>query len=131
MRRFLFAFCLLATFQLFLATCGRTEHEQGKNLYLTHCANCHFDQGEGLRRLMPPLAGSDYLRDRPADVVRGIRYGMEGMMEVNGVLYNDRMPGNRELSEFQIVNIVNYINQAWGNDYGMVTVPEVRIWLAE
>ncbi len=50
---------------------------------------------------------------------------------VNGKTYNHEMPGNKELSEFQIVNIVNYINQAWGNDYGSITVEDSRRWLEE
>jgi len=111
--------------------CGKTEHQQGRNLYLQHCAGCHFETGEGLRQLMPPLAGSDYLEKYPAEVVRGIRRGMSGDMVVNGVTYNHEMPGNKELSEFQIVNIVNYINQAWGNDYGNITVEQSREWLQE
>jgi hypothetical protein len=80
---------------------------------------------------MPPLAGSDYLRDKPREVVRGIRYGMKGEIVVNGVSYDEVMPGNVDLSEFQIVNIVNYINQAWGNDYGRITVEQTRAWLKE
>ena len=80
---------------------------------------------------MPPLAGSDYLKNRPRDVVRGIRYGMKGPIVVNGITYDEVMPGNQDLSEFQIVNIVNYINQAWGNDYGRITVEETRRWLKE
>ncbi len=131
MRRYFFAFIVLAGLLTLLVGCGQTEHVQGRSLYLTHCANCHFEEGQGLRQLMPPLAGADYLRDRPREVVRGIRHGMEGPLEVNGVVYNAQMPANPDLTEFQIVNIMNYINQAWGNDYGMVTVQEVRDWLAE
>ena len=111
--------------------CGQTQHLQGKNLYTEHCNNCHLEQGQGLRQLIPPLAGADYLAERPADVVRGIRYGMNGPMVVNGLTYNYPMPGNIELSEFQIVNIMNYINTAWGNDLPLVTVAEVRQWLDE
>jgi mono/diheme cytochrome c family protein len=110
-------------------SCGQTERLQGRALYAEHCGNCHMDGGEGLRQLIPPLAGADYLRDNPEAVVKGIRYGMEGPMLVNGVIYNQPMPGNKELSEFQIVNIVNYINQAWGNDYGTITVEDTRKWL--
>ena len=121
----------LIVLTLCLAACGKTEHLQGRALYLTHCNNCHLEEGQGLRQLIPPLAGSDYLAERPGDVVRGIRHGMEGPMVVNGVTYDHPMPGNIELSEFQIVNIVNYINQAWGNDYPPVTVTGVREWLAE
>ncbi|MEO0732225.1 MAG: cytochrome c [Bacteroidota bacterium] len=112
-----------------LLACGKTDHGQGRNLYEQHCANCHMEDGNGLRQLIPPLARADYLRENPREVVRGIRYGMNGPMIVNGVPYNQPMPGNEELSEFQIVNIVNYINQAWGNDYGGITVTEAREWL--
>lgn len=128
---------LLIYWTLFIAllalpqACGKTEHLQGQNLYLQHCSSCHFETGEGLRQLMPPLAGSDYLKNYPAEVVRGIRRGMSGEMVVNGQTYDHEMPGNKELSDFQIVNIVNYINQAWGNDYGNITVEQSRKWLAE
>lgn len=132
MLRSLLYFGLLATLLLALATCGKTEHLQGKALYTTNCANCHMEDGKGLRKLIPPLAGAaGYLQDDPATVVRGIRHGMNGPMVVNGIEYNYPMLGNLELSEFQIVNIVNYINQAWGNDYGTITVAQTRDWLAE
>ncbi len=132
MRRSLFSLALLGSL-LFVAisACGKTDHLQGKAIYVKHCANCHLDQGQGLRRLIPPLAGADYLRERPADVVRGIRHGMEGPMVVNGVTYNYQMPANQDLTEFQIVNVVNYINTAFGNSNPLITVPEARTWLAE
>lgn len=125
---YVFVFC---TILLAPQACGKTEHLQGRNLYLQHCAGCHFENGQGLRQLMPPLAGSDYLENHPDLVVRGIRRGMSGEMVVNGKTYNHEMPGNKELSEFQIVNIVNYINQAWGNDYGSITVNDYRTWMEE
>ncbi|WP_157974258.1 c-type cytochrome [Lewinella sp. IMCC34183] len=129
-RTLLLSLTLCTLLLLCVLGCGKTEHLQGRNLYLEHCANCHFEEGQGLGLLIPPLAGADYLRDNPAAVVQGIRHGMEGPMVVNGETYNEAMPANIELSEFQIVNIVNYINQAWGNDYGLVTVEETRRWLS-
>lgn len=129
--RFLIALTLVVSLLLLPQACGKTEHQQGHNLFDQHCANCHMEEGEGLRQLIPPLAGSDYLKQNQGAVVRGIRKGMTGEMVVNGKTYNQPMPGNKELSEFQIVNIVNYINQAWGNDYGQVTVAQARGWLAE
>jgi len=127
--RSLIALTLLLIVLILPQACGKTEHVQGHALYDQHCANCHMEEGEGLRKLIPPLAGADYLRENPAAVVRGMRYGMKGPMVVNGVTYNQPMPANGELSEFQIVNIANYINQAWGNDYGEVTVAQAREWL--
>ena len=32
---------------------------QGKQLYTTHCSNCHQENGDGLGKLFPPLAKSD------------------------------------------------------------------------
>ncbi|MCP9235324.1 cytochrome c [Lewinella sp. JB7] len=130
MRRFALLSLTACVILLLGFACGQTEHLQGKALYATHCSNCHLDEGQGLRQLIPPLAGSDYLRERPADVVRGIRHGMAGPMLVNGVTYDHPMPANVDLTDFQIVNIVNYINTAWGNQYDLVTVSEVRSWLS-
>jgi mono/diheme cytochrome c family protein len=112
-------------------SCGKPDTTQGRNLYLTNCSNCHLDEGQGLRQLIPPLAGADYLRENPREVVRGIRYGMEGPMVVNGVTYNHVMPGNKELTPTQITNLVNYIHGAWGNDVPPVTVVQVKDWLEE
>ena len=120
---------ILAILLTGLVACGKTTHQQGHNLYDVHCSNCHMEEGIGLRQLIPPLAGSDWLRENPEAVVKGIVYGMQGPIVVNGVTYNQPMPGNRELTEFQIVNIVNYINQAWGNDYGLITVTDTREWM--
>lgn len=130
MRRYLLLLLpLIAPFAPF--ACGKTDNAQGRVLYDQHCANCHMEDGKGLRRLIPPLAGADYLRENPREVVRGMRYGMKGPLVVNGITYNQPMPGNAELSEFQIVNIANYINGAWGNDGPDITVGEVRRWLAQ
>lgn len=129
--RIFISLIVLVSLWLLPQACGKTERLQGHNLYDQHCANCHMEEGEGLRQLIPPLAGSDYLKQNQGAVVRGIRHGMAGEMVVNGKTYNQPMPGNIELSEFQIVNIVNYINQAWGNDYGEITVTQTREWLAE
>ncbi|CAH1000249.1 hypothetical protein LEM8419_01398 [Neolewinella maritima] len=131
MLRSLLAFFTLLTTLLLLASCGKTAHLQGKALYVTHCNNCHLEEGQGIRQLIPPLAGADYLRDHPVEVVRGIRHGMQGPMVVNGVTYNHEMPGNIELTEFQIVNILNYVHTSWGNDVPLVTVEQVRGYLAE
>ena len=131
MLRSLLSFATLATLLWVATACGQTEHLQGKALYVTHCNNCHLEEGQGLRALIPPLAGADYLAQHPKETVQGIRRGMNGPMIVNGVTYDHEMPGNKELTEFQIVNIMNYINTAWGNDYPLVTVAEVRTWLDE
>lgn len=85
-----------------------------------------MDSGKGLGALIPPLAGSDWLRDGQNQLACLIKNGMEGPIVVNDTTYNQPMPGVEGISEFQIANIVNYINQAWGNDYGIISVASVR-----
>ena len=108
------------------AACDREPYPQGKNLYAVHCANCHMADGTGLGGNIPPLAGADYLRDRQEMIACLIRHGSMDTVTVNGTVYDAPMPGVPRLSEFQIANIINYVNHAWGNDYGFVTVEPIR-----
>ncbi len=94
-------------------------------LYQTKCANCHMEQGQGLRQLIPPLAQADYLA-RTAELACIIRYGMQGEVTVNGVIYNQPMPDNPDLNETDIANLINYIRNEWGNEYPYVSVEEVK-----
>lgn len=112
--------------------CGGTDFQQGHKLYDTHCASCHMEDGSGLGQLIPPLAGADYLKENNLATACIIRYGLVDSIVVNGKQYGEQpMAGIAELSEFQIVNIMNYINQAWGNEYGFVKVADVRDQLAQ
>jgi hypothetical protein len=36
------------------------------------------------------------------------------------------MVGIPQLSDFEITNVINYINSAWGNDYGYTKITEVQ-----
>jgi mono/diheme cytochrome c family protein len=103
----------------------------GKIMYKRYCENCHLEDGLGLGELMPPLAGSDYLRDNQAELPCMIMYGMKGEIEVNGVKFNEEMPPAEDITKGQILNIINYINNAWGNDYGDWNLREVNEKLEE
>ena len=85
-----------------------------------------MDDGSGLAGNIPPLAQSDYVRQNQGQLACIIRYGMEGAIVVNGKTYQNPMAGIPQLSEFEIANIVNYINQAWENDYGYLQLKAVR-----
>ncbi|MEM9023087.1 MAG: cytochrome c, partial [Bacteroidota bacterium] len=99
---------------------------QGEQLYTNHCANCHGSQGEGLQQLIPPLAGADFLEQQPEKLACIIRYGQETPMMVNGVRYDQPMPANLELTDLQVVNLVNYIRKEWGNDLSFRSADLIR-----
>ncbi|GAB5553260.1 MAG: hypothetical protein Sapg2KO_28510 [Saprospiraceae bacterium] len=109
-----------------LNACQSQPYPQGEILYNNFCANCHMDDGSGLAGNIPPLAQADYLKNNPLEVACIINKGMTGAVEVNGQTYNQPMAAIPQLSEFEITNVINYINHAWGNDYGIVKLEDVR-----
>jgi cytochrome c551 len=120
--------CLLAV----LSGCGPThsvEEEQylvaGEELYVKHCANCHGREGEGLKRLYPPLKGSDFLINKQ-NAICIIKHGSEGPLKVNGVWYNAKMPKNKALYDLDIAQISTYIFHKWGKGKGITRVEEVK-----
>jgi cytochrome c551 len=108
-----------------------TEHKfrqyavQGRQLYEQHCANCHKADGSGLGSLIPPLAQSDYLKNKER-VLCIIRHGLNGSLIVNGVEYNQPMPANPQLTAIEIAEIATYIFNSWGNQGELVTAGQAR-----
>lgn len=120
------------TFLLFLVaflttslSCEENTYSQGKRLYTAHCANCHMEDGTGLAKLIPPLVKSDYLKVNQDLVPCIIRYGQSGEISVNGIVFDQVMPGAK-YTEIQINNMINYINTAWGNDIATVTISKTK-----
>lgn len=121
----------LALLGLSLSACQEVAFEQGKTLYTMHCKSCHMDDGSGLGANIPPLVQADYLRDNQEKLACIIRYGLADTIMVNGVQYDLPMAGIEGLTEFQIANIINYINHSWGNDYGFAKVEDLRQQLSD
>lgn len=97
---------------------------EGIFLYKNNCANCHQNKGEGLAALYPPLAGSDYLKDKKS-VICLIRYGQKGPIVVNGKHYNRPMPAQPQLSDLEIAEIVTYIYKEWAGETKITDVKTV------
>ncbi len=89
-----------------LESCNTNTFAQGEILYNNFCSNCHMVDGKGLANLIPPIVHSDYISNEDHQIACIIRYGMEGEITVNGVKYNAEMPGFKELSDFEIANII-------------------------
>ena len=106
--------------------CNTNPYLQGEALYTTYCASCHMEDGKGLKSLIPPLADSDYLKAQPLRTACIIRYGLNEPILVNGKSYDQPMDGIKALTDVEITNIINYINTAWSNDYGIVRLPDVQ-----
>jgi mono/diheme cytochrome c family protein len=99
---------------------------EGQRLYEQKCANCHQRDGTGLRKLIPPLAGADYLIKYKDNLACIVKYGLTGEIEVNGQKYNLSMPANEGLSDRHIAQIITYINNKWAGSQQRVKDEEVK-----
>ncbi|MCO5165928.1 MAG: copper-containing nitrite reductase [Planctomycetes bacterium] len=99
--------------------------EMGATIYANTCQACHMANGQGLPRVFPPLAGSDYLMADKARSIRVVIDGLQGPVTVNGVVYNSVMPPLGQLTDEEVANVVTYIRNTWGNSGDAVTPAEV------
>lgn len=89
----------------------------GAGLYNNFCASCHLAGGEGIKGVFPPLKDSDWLENKQKESIHAIKFGLKGPIKVNGVEYDNLMPA-LGLSDQEIADIMNYINNTWGNNFG-------------
>jgi mono/diheme cytochrome c family protein len=98
--------------------------DRGKVLYNDLCVTCHLADGKGVEKIFPPLAGSDYLKDNQNESIKAVKYGMSGEITVNGVVYNSVMTP-MGLTDEEVADVMNYINNAWGNRIKTNVTPEM------
>lgn len=100
--------------------------KRGKEVYDNMCISCHLANGEGVPKVFPPLAKSDYLMKKREASIRAIKYGLKGEIVVNGVIYKSMML-KAGLDPGEIADVMNYITNSWGNKNSkMVTIQEVE-----
>jgi len=100
--------------------------QRGGEIYADFCVTCHLEKGEGVANTFPPLAQSDYLMENREASIRGVKFGQQIEIVVNGVTYNTAMP-DPGLEDEEIADVMNYILNSWGNSSEeMVTVEEVQ-----
>jgi len=100
--------------------------KRGKEIYADMCATCHLPNGEGVAKVYPPLAKSDYLMKKRKASIRAVKYGIRGKIVVNGLQYKGIM-SNLGLYEDEVADVMNYITNSWGNkNPKMITEEEVK-----
>lgn len=97
----------------------------GRQHYLSICSGCHGNAGEGVNRLGPPLAGSEWVTGDQKQLSLIVLHGMEGPVEVSGKTYDAPdilpvMPAHTSLDDGTLSAILTYIRNEWGNNAGAV-----------
>lgn len=116
----------LLIFLGFIVNSPVIANDLGRQLYETHCGNCHGLQGEGFRKLYPPINETLYLGENLQVLPCIIRNGLHGEIKVGAQVFNQVMPGNTTLSPDQIRHIIRYMQQTWDHNGSELKVEE---WL--
>lgn len=98
--------------------------ERGSEIYTEFCMNCHLPNGQGVNNVYPPLAKSDFLIKNQDASIRAVKYGMTGETKVNGVTYKNVM-APLGLSDSEVADVMNYINNSWGNKNKKMITKEI------
>ena len=93
--------------------------KRGNIVYSDFCVSCHLPDGNGVNKIYPPLANSDYLEGNRYASIKGLKFGLKGKIKVNDVIYNKYMPP-MGLSAEEIADVMNYTNHSWGNTFGKI-----------
>ena len=63
-------------------------------------------------------------------MIKAILKGLSGPISVNGKPYNNMMPP-QEVSDDQAADVLTYVMNEWGNDFGAVIPADVKRVRAE
>jgi mono/diheme cytochrome c family protein len=100
---------------------------QGAKLYEQHCAQCHGEQGRGVPRAYPALAGNRAVTmPQTANLVQIVLNGGYAPATEGNPRPFGMPPFVLELSDSEVAAVLTYIRQSWGNQAGVVTPLEIN-----
>lgn len=105
---------------------------KGKPVYDQNCAACHQANGEGITGAFPTLKGADFLENDKATIIKIALNGSKDEngnpvpITVNGTEYPGGAMAVNHIPDEDAVEVVNYILNSWGNNYGTVTLDDIK-----
>ena len=100
----------------------------GERLYLDRCANCHQMDGEGFKKLYPPIDRASIYASELDRIICLLESGSNDSTVIDGVQYILPMPPS-ELEALDIATIVTYLNLRWGSESKLIDVNTVQATL--
>ncbi len=99
---------------------------QGKDLYMVSCASCHMEDGSGLGSVIPDLREKDLWQFGSEDLPCLIRWGSVVRVTDRRLQYPTPMPPHPSLTEVEIANILNFLQDRWGDPSRFYTPEDIR-----
>lgn len=129
---------LLSALVLIIASIGfnsgwadnsQIDTKKADALYKKHCSKCHRNNGEGIKKVYPPIKNADYIKNAGTEeLLRGMLFGRSGKVTVNGVTYNGVMTTEIDgsLNDADIALILSYVYQNFNSMNILVKADEVK-----
>lgn len=100
--------------------------KRGETVYGQTCAACHQADGKGTPGVFPPLAGSAEFYGDARKHASIVVKGLSGEITVQGQKYNNVMPPQAGLSDYDLAAVLTFERNSWGNDDGVVLPEDVK-----
>lgn len=104
----------------------RVFYEEGS------CYTCHRDHGEGIARIYPPLAGSEWILGDPERLTKLTLHGVWGKIRARGKIFEPSLGvppmtavGNM-FSDDEVAAVLTYVRNSWGNDASEILSEDVK-----
>ncbi len=99
-----------------------TSSLDGEKLFMNTCAACHQNNGKGVPRAFPPLAGSKTVNNE--DPTKMISIILRGYNKLEG--YGPMPAFGEQLTDAEIAAIMTHERSSWGNNAPAVQVEDVK-----
>lgn len=100
---------------------------KGAQVFASRCAACHQPEGQGMAKVAPPLAGSEWVLGDEERLIRVVMHGLTGPIEVKGEPWDGSMPPwGASLTDDEIAGVLTHLRRSWGNDAPAVPVAAVE-----
>ncbi len=109
---------------LAMPSVGAAPAPNGAALYGQYCAMCHQAGGQGIPKIFPPLAKSDFLKTNRTKAIQAPCEGLSGKITVNGEDYLGAMP-MVVLDDDALAAVMTHVFTSWGNQEPIADAAEV------
>lgn len=99
--------------------------DSGKKVYMLQCVTCHQADGTGVPNVNPPLNGKQVTGNKNK-LINIVIKGSAGLVEINGISYNNPMPPNAVIKDREVADVLTYIRNSFGNKASTVRESEVK-----
>lgn len=88
------------------------------------CGQCHMGSGEGVPGAFPPLQANQWVEGDPERMIKVALFGLQGALEVHGILYDAAMPPmGGLLNDEELAAVLTFVRTSWDNT-GSEVMPE-------